>query len=620
MDRHGASQEHKWLLLAALLPLLLACPSPGVARYWLQTHVKDLEPFYGGFGAMCIVSFGHHADETHAELAHKRVALFRELWAALHRGERIAATPSPPPSLPPPPAQPQQPPPRRKATRSLTVRACSSQGDTDADAAGDSRRRSRSSDSRWTSHNRVWVSERILKDIRPKDDDAKNDDAKNDADEAGHEEEEPSPSTPVSLTGCDEDLERLDSLFRDVIRQYERKWERERRLGYPGHRGDVLPHLREVLPRLEREHLRRLSASWRSVVARMRASQDGEARRVAANHLHVLLLSYHDATEKKLRALPSPGKRANKHQGAKVNLDKCIAEYIAGTSASIVGSVDADVKTPADNVVALKQQRTPGVVVVQTRNQSGEDSKQQHPGPAPPPGFPAQVMPLPDPYVIVNITDAAPSQPVGIKVVFPRRCSSRWKPLVAALASLPSSQSVVVAETGVKLSGGVTRPRFRLADGVELGLRGTAPLAIKRLSCAALTLLQPLASLRHAHVLPYAAYSRLGAELLVATPLCECNLGELLMSLKMAGRLDACAHALSRQLLAGLHFLHSRPVVHGNLKPSNVLLDDAGVLKLADFGVHQVNCCSCQITFLVHCINPVTCLGNSSLWYLQFSD
>ena len=41
----------------------------------------------------------------------------------------------------------------------------------------------------------------------------------------------------------------------------------------------------------------------------------------------------------------------------------------------------------------------------------------------------------------------------------------------------------------------------------------------------------------------------------------------------------------TKQILEGLNYLHSKNVIHRDLKAKNILIDSENVLKLADFGL-----------------------------------
>ena len=58
---------------------------------------------------------------------------------------------------------------------------------------------------------------------------------------------------------------------------------------------------------------------------------------------------------------------------------------------------------------------------------------------------------------------------------------------------------------------------------------------------------------------------------------------------------------VSRQVLRGLHFLHSRRLVHRDIKPGNLLIDGQGRVKISDFGCVMLSFVFNAFLFLIEC-------------------
>ena len=65
-----------------------------------------------------------------------------------------------------------------------------------------------------------------------------------------------------------------------------------------------------------------------------------------------------------------------------------------------------------------------------------------------------------------------------------------------------------------------------------------------------------------------------------------CPGGDLLNYVRKRRKLnETLAKYLFKQIIEGIGYIHSKNILHRDIKLENILLDDKGHIKIADFGV-----------------------------------
>jgi len=68
-----------------------------------------------------------------------------------------------------------------------------------------------------------------------------------------------------------------------------------------------------------------------------------------------------------------------------------------------------------------------------------------------------------------------------------------------------------------------------------------------------------------------------------------CRGGDLLHYVRRRRRLDEeVAKYLFKQIVVGIEYIHSKNIIHRDIKLENILLDNLGVVKICDFGVSKL--------------------------------
>lgn len=96
-----------------------------------------------------------------------------------------------------------------------------------------------------------------------------------------------------------------------------------------------------------------------------------------------------------------------------------------------------------------------------------------------------------------------------------------------------------------------------------------------------------LLRLRHPSVVKLYETFETGRHILLVMELCAG--GDLLNYVRKRRKLDEdAAKLIFKQLIEGLSYIHSKGIIHRDIKLDNILLDGKGKVKIADFGVSKV--------------------------------
>eukprot|EP00310_Coccolithus_braarudii_P015107 CAMPEP_0183356798 /NCGR_PEP_ID=MMETSP0164_2-20130417/45200_1 /TAXON_ID=221442 /ORGANISM="Coccolithus pelagicus ssp braarudi, Strain PLY182g" /LENGTH=299 /DNA_ID=CAMNT_0025530297 /DNA_START=126 /DNA_END=1025 /DNA_ORIENTATION=+ len=127
---------------------------------------------------------------------------------------------------------------------------------------------------------------------------------------------------------------------------------------------------------------------------------------------------------------------------------------------------------------------------------------------------------------------------------------------------------------------------FRARDvqlGRQVALKKIRLRDVHVMPIAALRELRALQRLAHPNVMALHAFYTHGANLVLVLPYLPLSLAAMLEQ-RDAPLEDSRASSLAQMLMSGLAACHASRLLHRDIKPANLMLDDRGVLKIADFG------------------------------------
>lgn len=198
--------------------------------------------------------------------------------------------------------------------------------------------------------------------------------------------------------------------------------------------------------------------------------------------------------------------------------------------------------------------------------------------PAPPPGPPPGPPPRP-PSLSISSRSAAASPLVAISP-----CSSQDASPAPGASVLRSDEAYkIVRQVGAGTYGEVYKACARVSGALVALKRIRQDNAREGFPMTSMREMKLLQSLRHDNVIRlHETMTARGAVFMVFEYMEHDLHGLLVHGVTFS---DAHRKSITKQLLRGLAYLHHRSVLHRDLKGSNLLLNNQGTLKIADFGL-----------------------------------